>query len=579
MIKYCFYINLEKRTDRKLFIENQLNKSTILKNIYQRFDAVDGSTINPRTLKDGVLSENSIQDVLMDTVTAWGLSMTQGGLGVLMSYLNLFEKISELDSPAITFEDDVEIDDSFDDKLKMILSELPNDFDYCYLGHGDTNIEKLPFSENLSIPKGNITCLPSLIISPNGAKKLIEKLNNIDNQIDTALYCRLSEFKVYVSNERIVKVKNDFTTDIQGNNSCKKNYKKQNYIFATIAHGENANKNAVKLAFDLNFFKQKILIVTDQKELYNSLDNVILVNYPNKQFSYNDKLICFEEGFKHEDAVVYVDSDCRLFYKDYKNCYTNLIRIIEPGFHPSWDWGLISRPSGGFFESKDISDRVSGYGELALDISKKLNIPINDAYHYQEGIIIVSKEENKWKVFLETWKELSLLLDTHEIVNGANKIGVGEGNIVGLSVANSGMKINSHDISNKIGEDIKYNFYGGFIGDYIKNYPDRKTVQLSDGKLISKKNINVQFEERKIDLSYSIFDLNNDTLILNFNWNLNNNVEFLDHEFKINDVIYHFDSGKTNELFFEKKIKVKIFHTYDWYGNKDWKLIDEIWLI
>ena len=158
MIKYCFYINLEKRTDRKLFIENQLNKSTILKNIYQRFDAVDGSTINPRTLKDGVLSENAIQDVLMDTVTAWGLSMTQGGLGVLMSYLNLFEKISELDSPAITFEDDVEIDDSFDDKLKMILSELPNDFDYCYLGLQFLrllrNVEKLELSSTVPLNVG-----------------------------------------------------------------------------------------------------------------------------------------------------------------------------------------------------------------------------------------------------------------------------------------------------------------------------------------------------------------------------------------------------------------------------------------
>jgi len=576
MIKHCFYINLEKRTDRKLFIENQLNKSTILKNIYQRFNAVDGSTINPRTLKEGILSENAIQDILMDTVTAWGLSMTQGGLGVLMSYLNLFQKISELDSPAITFEDDVEIDNLFDEKLKMILSELPNDFDYCYLGHGDTDVEKHPFSKNLSTPKGIVTCLPSLIISPNGAKKLIEKLNNIDNQIDTALYSRLSEFNVYASNERIVKVKNDFTTDIQGNNSCKKNYKKQNYIFATIAHGETANKNAVKLAFDLNYFKQKILIVTDQKEFYNSLDNVILVDYPIKKFSYNDKLICFEEGFKYEDAVVYVDSDCRLFFKNYKNCYTNLIRIIEPGFHPSWDWGLISRPSGGFFESKDIINRVTGYGELALSLSEKLNIPINDAYHYQEGVLIVSKEENKWKVFLDTWKELSSSLDAHEMINGVDKIGVGEGNIVGLCVAKSGLKINSHNISNKFGEDIKYNFYGGFISDYIKNFPDRKTVQLSEGKLISKNSVDIQFKEHKIDLSYSIFELNDNLFVLNFNWNLKNNVEFLDHEFKINDVVYHFNSEKTNELFFDKNDKIKIYHTYDWYGDKEWKLIDEI---
>jgi hypothetical protein len=371
-------------------------------------------------------------------------------------------------------------------------------------------------------------------------------------------------------------VKNKFTTDIQGNNSCKKNYKKQNYIFSTIAHGENANRNAVKLAFDLNYFNQKLLVVTNQRDLFEPLDNVIIVDYPDKVFSYNDKIICFEEGFKIEDAVVYIDSDCRIFYKNYKSCYTNLIRVIEPGFHPSWDWGIVSRPSGGFFESTDVTDRVKGYGELALSLSKELNIPIDKAYHYQEGILVVSKEDDKWKVFLDTWRELSEKLDEYEILNGSKRIGIGEGNIVGLSVAKSEMNINSLEVSNKLGEDIKYNFYGGFIKDYIGKHPDRKTVRISDGKLISKKTIDVQFNETLVDLSYTIFELNDNLFVLNFNWNTKNVVEFLDHEFKINDVVYHFNSEKTNELFFDKKDKLQIYHTYDWYGDKNWVPIDEI---
>lgn len=252
------------------------------------------------------------------------------------------------------------------------------------------------------------------------------------------------------------------------------------------------------------------------------------------------------------------------------------MRIIKPGFHPSWDWGLISRPSGGFFTSTDINGRIKGYGELALSLSKDLDIPINEAYHYQEGILIVSKEDDKWKVFLDTWRELSKKLDEFEILNGVRRIGVGEGNIVGLAVAKSGMVVNSHDISNFIGEDIKYNFYGGFIKDYIANHPDRKTVRVSDGKLLSQKTINVEFKEHFIDLSYTIFELNDDLFVLNFNWNTNNSVEFLDHEFKINDIVYHFNSEKTNELFFEKKDKLQIYHTYDWYGEKNWTPIDEI---
>lgn len=575
MIKHCFYINLEKRVDRKLFIENQLNKHDSLKSIYKRFNAVDGSTINPRSVEKGILTENAIQDILMETTTSWGLSMTQGGLGILLSYLKLLEDISNLDSPVITFEDDIEITNSFDERLVVILSELPEDFDYCYLGYGNTEINKIPYSKSLSIPKGVITCTPSFIISPKGAKRLINELKNVDNQLDTAMYLRQDKLNVYMCNVPLVNIKNEFKTDIQGDSNCKKGYIKQNYIFTTIAHGENSNRDALKLALDLNYFKQKILIVTNQKELYEFLDNVITVDYPNKQFSYNDKIICFQEGFKYQDAVVYVDADCRLFYENYKSCYTNLIRVIEPGVHPSFNWGLVKRESGGFFKSTDINGRVEGYGELALEISKELNIPLENSYHYQEGMFIISKEDDKWVVFLDTWEKLRKVLDEYEVKNHSQKIGVGEGNLIGLSIAKSDMTINSVNLCNEMGDDIKYN-YKHRTTEYIKNFPNRKTVQLSEGRLVHDKSIIVNFKEHEVDLRYSIFELKDNHYILNFNWNKNNTIEFLDHEFKINDVIYHFNSEKTNDLFFEKKNNIKIYHTYDWYGDKNWELIDEL---
>lgn len=577
MIKHCFYINLERRKDRKFFIENELNKSKYLKNIYKNFEAVDGYKIHPRTTKENLLSENAIDDILMDTVTAWGLSLTQGGLGVLLSYIKLFELIQTLDSPVITFEDDVILDENFDNILEKIIRELPNDFDFCYLGYGDVEIEKTEFSNSLSIPKGMITCLPSLIISPKGAKNLLDKLKNVDNQIDTAIYTKCKDLNVFVSNQKIVHVKNSFVTDIQGNNSCKKEYKKQNYIISTIAVGDNANKNALKLCCDLNYFKQKILVVTDNKELYSQLKNVIICEYPNKRFSYNDKIICFEEGFKIEDCVIYIDSDSRIFYKNYKNCYSNFLRIIEPGFHPSWDWGKLIRKDSGFFESVDVPERVKGYGELALKTSKELNVSIENAYHYQEGIIIICKNDNKEKILLDTWKNLSLILDQYEIENNSKRIGLGEGNLIGLSVVKSDIKINNNDISNHIGDNLKYNFcVGGQINDYLKNYPDRKTVKIGDGELINSNSLNINFKNKEIDLSYTIHEMNDNLMILTYEWNQNNNIEFLDHEFKVNDVIYHFNSEKRGELIFEKNKNIQIYHTYDWYGERNWKLIEVI---
>ena len=102
----------------------------------------------------------------------------------------------------------------------------------------------------------------------------MEILKNVDNQIDTAIYTKGKNLNLFVSNEKIVEVKNEFKTDIQGNNSCRKDYIKQNYIITTIAVGDDANNKALKLCYDLNYFKQELLIVTDKKELFEKVLNL-----------------------------------------------------------------------------------------------------------------------------------------------------------------------------------------------------------------------------------------------------------------------------------------------------------------
>lgn len=572
-ISKVYYLNLDRRPDRRDFIESELRKISLFNNKCERYSAIDGRFIHPRSIDSDLLTENATEDCLLDNITAYGLSINQGSLGVLLTYLKLFEQISLLDSPAITVEDDTVFNDDFDESLVKVLEELPEDFDLCYLGHGDTHVIRFPYSENLSIPSGVVTCLPALIISPKGAKVLLSVLRGLDNQIDTALYLRLDKLNCFITNTRLVTVKNEFKTDIQGNSNCKKLYKKQNYIFSTLASGREANLNAFKLANDLKFFNQKILIVTDTPEYYEELNNVITVLYQNETFSYSDKILCFIEGFKIEDCVVYLDSDCRIFYDSYKSCYTNFFRIIEPGYHPSWTWGYVK--DNGFFKDTDISNRVKGYGSYALTICKELNIDTDSAKHFQEAVLILSKEGGRENIFLDTWKELSSRLDNYEKSNGAVKVGVGEGNLIGLSLVKSKLTVHSNFIANKIGNDIKYNFFGIYYDEYVRQYPNRQMVKEREGVLIKGSNTEVDFKDVKVNLLYSIFKTEK-KYVLNFEWNLSGNVEFLDHAFKVNDVIYHFDSIKYNEFYFEGSSPIEIYHTYDWYGETDWKLLETI---
>lgn len=345
--------------------------------------------------------------------------------------------------------------------------------------------------------------------------------------------------------------------------------KKQNYIFSTLAHGDLANTNAMKLALDLRLFNQKIVITTNNTGFFKNLNNVIEVPYPYNYFSYNKKFICFEEALKLEDAVIYLDADCRVFYKNYEETYNNFFVNITPGFHPSFYWGGAEN----FFAGRDYLPRVKGYGDLAMTICNKLGFNTSLAKHWQEGFLIMSKEDSKESVFLETWKEMSSELDEFEKKHSSQKIGVGEGHLIGLSVVKSRMTVHCPKMCNDLGKDIFYNFHGVDRS----RHPDRKLAKITESKLITEDRVYILFKEKQIDLSYRICESSDDLILLTFDWNKQNNIEFLDHAFKIHDDIYHFNSEKTNEFVFNNKEKsFEIFHTYDWHGERKWESICEV---
>lgn len=568
-ISKVYYINLKEREDRKFFIEKEISKSLFLFEKAERFEAIDGRKIHPRDLSPGFLSERAIGEILSDDVKTWGLSITQGALGVYLSYISIFKEVEKSKSSCVIIEDDTCFSDNFEDVFLKILNELPEDFHICYLGYGEDFIESKEFSENLVCPTGKITCLPALIVSPDGAKKILGLLKNVSFQIDTEIYTKIKQLNAYASKIKIAEVKNSFRSDIQGNKNCQKLYKKQNYIFSTLAHGLDNSTKAMNLARDLDFFDQKIVIITDRVGFFSKIKNVIEIEYKEDYFSYNKKVNCFKEGFKHADAVVYIDADTRVFYENYDSTYNSFLFHIPPGFHPSWVWGGVDN----FLKDKDVTNRISGYGDLALSICKDLKIDTNLAKHWQEGILAVSKENLKENIFIDTWDFISSRLDLFEKNNKVEKIGAGEGNIIGLSLIKSGMTIHDASVCNIFGKNLFYNF----CSTQIKNFPNRKTVKTTESNILKENTVYVEFKNKKIDLSYKIHETQDNLLLLSFEWNKENNIEFLDHEFKIGETVYHFNSEKYNEFIFEKKINlIQIYHTYDWYGERNWKLIELI---
>ena len=90
-----------------------------------------------------------------------------------------------------------------------------------------------------------------------------------------------------------------------------------------------------------------------------------------------------------------------------------------------------------FLSNKDVQDRVNGYADFAKSLCRDLEIDTADSKHWQEGIIAISKENNKEQLFLELWNKFSSVLDKFEKDNLSEKIGLGEGNIIGLCATKS----------------------------------------------------------------------------------------------------------------------------------------------
>jgi GR25 family glycosyltransferase involved in LPS biosynthesis len=568
----AIYINLDERTDRKEYIEQQLLKSSLLKDKVHRFSAIDGRKLHPKYIENGILSKKAVKDILSDDVASWGLSITQGALGLILTYLEIFKQLADSDFPVITFEDDAKLSDDFDEYLSHVLKELPHDFDLCYLGHCETKFKKHNFSSHLSIPEGQLQCTPAMIISPNGAKKLIGLLKDMSHQIDTLFYLNFSSLKVFVTNSRIAVGGSVDDSNIQGNRNHIKKYKKQNYIFSTLAVGEFYNDLALKLAKDLRYFKKNILVVTDSPSLYSGMSNVIVVDYPNKKFSYNDKIICFREALLLEDCVVYTDCDSRVLYETYDDTFLDFCTIVPKGFHPSFSFGKVSRQDGGFFQSTDLPYRLKGYGEKCLELCKLNNFNYLDAEHWQEGFLILCKDDGKEQKFLDVWEKLSQELDSFEVEKGVSRIGIGEGNIIGIAAATSGITIHGPDICNLIGDHVRYNCHRQFH-EYMKKYPKKKKVDYSDYKRVEHRIIDVIFKDKIVDLEIEVFDSGSHFFILGFQWNKTNAVDALDHEFVINNEVFHFQSEKQNSFMFEKNTTLKVYHTYDWFGEKNLKEI------
>ena len=193
------YINLENSNERKNRIEN-VSKELNIK--FKRFNAVNGKKLID---KHNFLIDNKLikKEVFNNNLNLFNgyKKLNYSSIGIALSHYFIWKDIIKKNEPKLILEDDVFFRSNFYESLNKSYELLNSnsDVDIIYLGnHGfydeywdfvDSNFKKLK-------KNNGVFGLYSMIVTPNGAKKLIN-LYPIDLQIDSIISSNSNNINIY----------------------------------------------------------------------------------------------------------------------------------------------------------------------------------------------------------------------------------------------------------------------------------------------------------------------------------------------------------------------------------------------
>jgi GR25 family glycosyltransferase involved in LPS biosynthesis len=187
-----FYINLDRRQDRRNHIQNLL-KLHSFEDIAERIKAVDGSKLNLDKIPSTIITANGIKDAKNKKSRVF-VPLTKGAIGCAMSHMIAWQKIIDENlSSALIVEDDIRIHEPIKRKLHQYLSKAKElSFDILYLGYSPATLKYIIMPKNVD-PKKEMFIrsketfgLFAYIVSRKGAEKLL-KIFPIEKQLDTAI--------------------------------------------------------------------------------------------------------------------------------------------------------------------------------------------------------------------------------------------------------------------------------------------------------------------------------------------------------------------------------------------------------
>lgn len=219
-----YYISMPNSIGRQSHILKIFKKSS-LKNCLEKFEAVVGKNIDIRLINPKIITSIGKEDVSQKTQKHYGVSLTYGSLGCALSHYLIYKECSLADKPFLIFEDDITINNNFDDMLKLVLDEILSNnipYDILYLGlHKLSSLNKSNLISNrLCKPGGFMFGTFGMIVTPEGAQKILDCVFPLSIQIDSTISRNQDKINILALKDDIVNHNHAFGSTTQSKEGC-----------------------------------------------------------------------------------------------------------------------------------------------------------------------------------------------------------------------------------------------------------------------------------------------------------------------------------------------------------------------
>ena len=202
-------------------------------------------------------------------------------------------------------------------------------------------------------------------------------------------------------------------------------YMQTHHCFCTLAVGKRYRLHAKMLAGDIQKYAPEtaFVVLTDKPKDFEHLANVLAFpHWLQSVKGYHDKRFVLEKALSLFAACIFVDSDVRLLGSVPQNL-------------PFAD-GIVARYGCGIVKHNSTDTARAAFTSIQ-SVANRLNLNLEEVYWFHEFMFLLSKQQGKEQAFFECWRAIAREFEMNGIYDG-------EGSVMGLAAAATGLNISFH---------------------------------------------------------------------------------------------------------------------------------------